>query len=245
MKRITQILLFSILFNLLCPLTAFASEIYTEGYFKYTVEDDSVSIHEYYGKESEVTVPSMIAGNPVSTIAKGAFSDNTYVKKVNLPDTIMTIEKDAFASGISIIYDSNTNSPAESSSASSTPTASDSPDISQNNSSSADKQQSDSYAPDTDKIGIEETETSLEETETSLEETDLLAENETDSGTITPGAETESSIDETESLPNSASIHDSSESKANTTIIVAIIVIIIIILILGIGLYIKSRKKKR
>ena len=85
--------------------TAFASEVYSNGYFRYTVEDYSVTIISYTGTENEVTVPTMIAGNPVNVIAEGAFARNTNVKKVNLPDTIMSIEEGAFGDGQSVSYD--------------------------------------------------------------------------------------------------------------------------------------------
>ena len=114
MKRVMKMIVSAALFSLLLGATALASSNYTEGYFAYQIEDDSVTICGYFGKESEVTVPAMIVGNPVSKIAKGAFADNTTVQKVNLPDTIMTIEEGAFASGISVVYNSNTGEPVTS-----------------------------------------------------------------------------------------------------------------------------------
>ncbi len=177
MKHIVQAFLLVLAFTLFCPLTAFASQIYTEGYFKYTVEDDSVSICEYYGKESEVTVPSTIVGNPVSTIAKGAFSDNTNVKKVNLPDTIMTIEEGAFASGINVVYDSNTDNPIES--GANKPSDSDEPGNSSDNTNNPSNTNnpgntenpdnagnSDNTAVGGNEVGIEEIEVDLDEDNT-------------------------------------------------------------------------------
>uniref|UniRef100_UPI004056DEEA hypothetical protein n=1 Tax=Agathobacter sp. TaxID=2021311 RepID=UPI004056DEEA len=90
-------------------VTAFAMKEYVDGYLRYTVEDGSVTITGYNGKESEVTIPSKIAGVPVNTIASGAFSNSTRVTKVNLPDTIMTIEEGAFRVGQTVVYNSNTN----------------------------------------------------------------------------------------------------------------------------------------
>ncbi len=102
---------FALLASLFLGGTALAAQNYTEGYFEYQVEEASVTIVRYYGKESEVTVPSMIAGNPVSRIAKGAFGSSTTVKKVSLPDTIMTIEEGAFQNGIQIVYNSGADEP--------------------------------------------------------------------------------------------------------------------------------------
>ncbi len=92
---------------LILALTLPVDAVYIYGYFRYTAEDQSVTITAYYGKEESVTVPNVIAGNPVNTIAAGAFSENTYVKTIYLPDTIMTIEAGAFADGQIIVLNSN------------------------------------------------------------------------------------------------------------------------------------------
>lgn len=89
-------------------MTAYAVTEYVDGYFRYTLEDGSVTITGYNGGTSEVTIPSKIAGNPVNTIASGAFYNVLAVKKVNLPDTIMRIEEGAFSLGQTVVYSSNT-----------------------------------------------------------------------------------------------------------------------------------------
>ena len=68
------------------------AQTYIHGYFRYTVDNQSVTITAYTGREAEVTVPNMIGGNPVNTIAAGAFSSNDNVTTINLPDTIMTVD---------------------------------------------------------------------------------------------------------------------------------------------------------
>jgi len=83
---------------------ALAAEVYIHGYFIYTVEDQSVTVTAYTGKEAEVTVPAMIGGSPVNTIAAGAFADNDYVKTVHLPDTVTTVEEGAFGPGQTVIF---------------------------------------------------------------------------------------------------------------------------------------------
>lgn len=85
--------------------TVFAGTVYTEGDYYYRLEDDAIVITGYFGSDREITLPSRIAGYPVSVIATGAFQ-NTTVKVINLPDTIMTLEKDAIASGIIVNYPS-------------------------------------------------------------------------------------------------------------------------------------------
>ncbi|MDD3278828.1 MAG: hypothetical protein PHG16_08075 [Lachnospiraceae bacterium] len=88
-----------------------AATVYTEGYLHYVIEDNAIAITEYFGSETEVTVPSVIAGYPVDTIKKGAFANASTVEKVNLPDTIMTVEQGAMKEGQTLIYASNTEDP--------------------------------------------------------------------------------------------------------------------------------------
>ncbi len=112
-KYLYSIIIASLFFIVAMPHAAKAGTTYTEGSLHYEVEDNSIKITQYFGSKEEVTVPAIIAGYPVSTIASGAFSDATTLKKLNLPDTIMTIEKDAIAAGIQIVYNSNTSEPIE------------------------------------------------------------------------------------------------------------------------------------
>lgn len=93
-------------------MTVFAADkVYTYNYFNYQVDSKSVIITNYFGTDSVVTVPSMIAGNPVSKIATGAFTDCDTVTQINLPDTIMEVETGAIGAGISVLYNSNTDNP--------------------------------------------------------------------------------------------------------------------------------------
>ena len=106
MKKLIPVLL-SLLMALAVAVPAFADTVYTEGALNYTIADESIPITDYFGKDAEVTVPASIAGTPVNTIATGAFAHNDSVKKVNLPDTITTVEEGAFAAGITVNYQSN------------------------------------------------------------------------------------------------------------------------------------------
>ena len=106
MKKLIPVLL-SLLMALSVAVPAFADTIYTEGALNYTIADESITITDYFGKDAEVTVPASIAGTPVNTIAAGAFAHNDSVKKVNLPDTITSVEEGAFAVGITVNYQSN------------------------------------------------------------------------------------------------------------------------------------------
>ena len=86
-------------------VSAWAADTYIHGYFRYTVEDGSVTITAYTGQAETVTVPAMIGGNPVNTIGTGAFASNPAVKRVNLPDTVTVIEEGAFAAGQTASFD--------------------------------------------------------------------------------------------------------------------------------------------
>lgn len=108
MKKLIPVLL-SLLMALAMTATALATTVYTEGALHYTIADESITITGYFGKDAAVTVPASIAGIPVNTIAKGAFTGNDNVKTVDLPDTITAVEEGAFASGITVNYNSNIN----------------------------------------------------------------------------------------------------------------------------------------
>ena len=108
MKKLIPVLL-SLLMALAMTTTALAATVYTEGALHYTIADESITITGYFGKDAAVTVPASIAGIPVNTIAKGAFTGNDNVKTVDLPDTITAVEEGAFASGITVNYNSNVN----------------------------------------------------------------------------------------------------------------------------------------
>lgn len=104
MKKLTSILL-ALMLILTITFSAFAT-VYTEKYFHYTISDESITITDYFGHEDTVTVPAMIAGIPVNTIASGAFTESG-IKVLNLPDTITTIDNGAIDSGVVVNYNSN------------------------------------------------------------------------------------------------------------------------------------------
>ena len=110
-RRLLSLLLcLTLAFGLLPALggSADAAVSNIDGYFRYTVSDQSVTIIAYTGRDSEVTVPSMIGGYPVNTIAAGAFARNSAVKTIYLPDCITTIEAGAFAAGQTVVYSADT-----------------------------------------------------------------------------------------------------------------------------------------
>lgn len=112
MKKLIPLLL-ALVMALSLTVVASASTVYTEGALYYTIADESITITGYFGRDEVVTVPASIAGIPVNTIAKGAFTGNSAVRVVDLPNTITTVEEGAFASGITVNYNSNIVQPDE------------------------------------------------------------------------------------------------------------------------------------
>lgn len=87
--------------------------VYTEGTLYYTVSNESITITGCFGKDAEVTVPAIIAGIPVNTVASGAFTGNKRIQKLNLPDTITVIQDGAIDPAIKVIYNANTEHPQD------------------------------------------------------------------------------------------------------------------------------------
>ena len=107
MKKIAKYITAAVLAACLLCMTAISALAYTEGCFRYEVTDGVITITEYFGREENVTVPSMIAGTPVSIIGENVFPDGCGVKTVNLPDTIMQVQDNSFGSSIAVVYNSN------------------------------------------------------------------------------------------------------------------------------------------
>jgi hypothetical protein len=95
----------ALILALTLSVTAYAGDIFIHGYFRYTVDNGSVTITRYTGPETAVAVPAMIGGDPVNTIGAGAFAGKPAVRRVYLPDTVTTVEAGAFAEGqVAVFY---------------------------------------------------------------------------------------------------------------------------------------------
>lgn len=67
------------------------------GYYYLKLDDGTIAITFYEGKEKELTIPSNIDGYTVSMIYWGAFGENTTIEKVTIPSTVTAIEYYAFS----------------------------------------------------------------------------------------------------------------------------------------------------
>lgn len=71
------------------------AKVTNSGEFVLSKSDGNITIKSYKGKSSVVVIPENIGGYNVTRIAANAFS-NTLIKNVVIPDTVTTIEKNAF-----------------------------------------------------------------------------------------------------------------------------------------------------
>lgn len=76
-------------------------EEFIYGDFTFTVlsaATKTAELSDYKGNETEIEIPSEVAGFSITSIGRGAFRDHTpYVTKVTLPNTITTIRAAAFS----------------------------------------------------------------------------------------------------------------------------------------------------
>lgn len=75
----------------LVSVSVFAADEYSEGYFKYLIEDESITITSYFGSESEVVIPDHIASLPVTRIRGSAFARNSSIAVLTVPDTVTKV----------------------------------------------------------------------------------------------------------------------------------------------------------
>lgn len=66
--------------------------------FSYTISsrDGTVEITGYKGKKKKLVFPEKIKGKKVTKIGAAALRGNSYVTSVDIPDTVKTVEQDAF-----------------------------------------------------------------------------------------------------------------------------------------------------
>ena len=70
---------------------------FRSGDYRYTVENDEVTITQYTGNDAEVTVPGSIKGMPVVAIGTSAFHHCDNMRSVTIPDSVVRIGGLAFS----------------------------------------------------------------------------------------------------------------------------------------------------
>ena len=70
---------------------------FRSGDYRYTVENDEVTITQYTGNDAEVTVPRSIKGMPVVAIDSTAFHHCDNMRSVTIPDSVVRIGGLAFS----------------------------------------------------------------------------------------------------------------------------------------------------
>lgn len=101
MKKSFFIVLSVILCVLCFPIIVKADEPdntkYSAGNFYYHVHEGYVSICGYVGDDTEIIIPSNIAGSPVSEIESKAFDGCNTIETITIPETVDTLYDDSFS----------------------------------------------------------------------------------------------------------------------------------------------------
>lgn len=101
MKKSFFIVLSVILCVLCFPIIVKADEPdntkYSAGNFYYHVHEGYVSICGYVGDDTEIIIPSNIAGSPVSEIESKAFDGCDTIEKITISETVDTLYDDSFS----------------------------------------------------------------------------------------------------------------------------------------------------
>ena len=103
-KRILSIILaLSLMFSLaaVTGITASAETLTSGDYDYYLNSYGTVVLSAYKGADSEIAVPSEIDGKPVTSVGK-AFYNNQELKSITLPDSVTSIDQNAFSECMSL-----------------------------------------------------------------------------------------------------------------------------------------------
>ena len=98
MKKIINVL-FILLTIILCAFcfSSCTNNEFKFGDYRYTVENDEVTITKYIGNDAEVSIPESINGMPVRAIGTSAFLNRDKMRSVTVPDSVVRIGSLAFA----------------------------------------------------------------------------------------------------------------------------------------------------
>ena len=75
---------------------------YSFGHFYYHSHNGYVSICGYLGRETEVEIPSVMSGRPVSEIESGSFIGCHTIETITVPDTVVMVYEDSFTGAASL-----------------------------------------------------------------------------------------------------------------------------------------------
>lgn len=75
---------------------------YSFGHFYYHSHNGYVSICGYLGRETEVEIPSVMSGRPVSEIESGSFQGCKTIETIIVPDTVVMVYEDSFSGAASL-----------------------------------------------------------------------------------------------------------------------------------------------
>ena len=90
-RLISFLIVIAMLFCICIP--AFAAD---NSKFKYDIIGDDIKITGYTGNESSIVIPDSLNGRFVTQIASNSFAGKSFIKSVQLPDTLKLIGPDAF-----------------------------------------------------------------------------------------------------------------------------------------------------
>lgn len=104
-RRIISSMLIMFLLIALIPAQVQAEEDttrYSFGHFYYHSHNGYVSICGYLGRETEVEIPSVMSGRPVSEIESGSFQGCNTIETITVPDTVVMVYEDSFTGAASL-----------------------------------------------------------------------------------------------------------------------------------------------
>ena len=100
MKRFCCMILAVLLLSMTLPFSVAHAE--TQGDYEYTIENGEATITGFLSQgigsvDSDVIIPDTLGGRSVTTIASGAFYRISFIYSITIPESVTTIEENAFS----------------------------------------------------------------------------------------------------------------------------------------------------
>ena len=96
MKKLISLVLVCVLVFAFAVTASADDTTYSYGHFYYHDHDGYVSIAGYLGSETDIEIPSSIAGKPVSEIESGAFDGCGSIEQITVPATVVMVHSNSF-----------------------------------------------------------------------------------------------------------------------------------------------------